>query len=323
VRRFLSFPVAAAATLLVVVAIAGSSSAATSTVVPGTAAQVAAAVKSSTSVKSIPANLTPALKSFENSTEAFQTSGPAYFASCDAYGNAKEQAHPTPCLFGNTRSTKTIVLVGDSTVGNWAPGLDIGLKAAGYRLALFGFSGCPTADVIYTAAVDPDDQPGECNTWHAAVSSAIRSLHPLAVIAVASAGELGMITNSRWIAGMKRLYSDSTTKSTIRILMGTSPVFPEAIPTCLAAHPDPQTCALHFTSGTGYYGQYVARDPQVASASDAILIPTFQWLCNSGICSPVVGKYLVYADADHLTIAYGEYLANVVTDAVVKVIKGQ
>jgi hypothetical protein len=307
----------AAATLLTVPAVAASSSAATSTPVPGTAAQVAAAVKSSTSVKSIPADLTPPLQSFENSAEAFRLSGPAYFTSCDAYGNVKEQSHPKPCLFGDIKSAKTIVLVGDSSVGDWAPGLDIGLKAAGYRLAVFGFAGCPTSDLTYTG-----NSAAACNTWHKAVPSAIRSLHPLALIVVASAGQLGLIPNKQWIAGIKKLFSESTAKSTIRILLGTSPVFVEAIPTCLAAHPDPQTCALRYEYGTGYFGKYLGRDPQVASASAATLIPTYQWLCISGSCSPVIGKYLVYADTDHLTIAYGQYLATVATDAVVKVVKG-
>jgi hypothetical protein len=321
-KRLPSFILVAAATLMTISAVATSSAAATTTPVPGTAAQVAAAVRSSTSVKSIPRDLTPSLQSFENSTEAFKLSGPAYFASCDAYGNAKEQAHPTPCLFGNIKSAKTIVFVGDSNVGNWAPGLAMGLKTAGYRLAVFGFAGCPTADLTYTATNDPGNSFAGCNTWHRAVPSAIRSLHPLALIAVASAGELGLIPNKQWIAGIKRLYSESTAKSTIRILLGTSPVFAQAIPTCLAAHPDPQTCALHYKYGTGWYGQYVSRDPQVALASNAKLIPTYQWFCNSGSCSPVIGKYLVYADIDHVTIAYGEYLATVVTDAVVNVVKG-
>src|SRR5208283_1058463 len=129
---------------------------------PATAAQVAVAVKSSTSIKSIPTDLTPSLQSFANGTEAFKLSGPSYFGSCDAYGNAKEQAHPSPCLFGDTKSTKTIVLVGDSSVGNWAPGLSIGFKKDGYRLAVFGFAGCPTPDLTYTAKNDVDNKASQC-----------------------------------------------------------------------------------------------------------------------------------------------------------------
>lgn len=99
-------------------------------------------------------------------------------------------------------------------------------------------------------------------------------------------------------------------------------MFPEAIPACLAAHPDPQTCALHYKFGTWWYGEYIATDLQIASASHAKLVPTYQWFCNSGMCSPIISKYLAYADVDHLTIAYGEYLATVVTDGLLKVIKG-
>lgn len=285
----------------------------------GSPTQVARAVKASIKLKSIPTDLTPGLASFANSTSAYKLLGPAFFGPCDAFQNTAQQTKPTPCVFGDTQSTKTIVLLGDSNVGNWAPALALGLKSAGYRLAVFGFAGCNTPDLNYTATNDLNSNPADCNNWHKTVATAILSQHPLAVIAVSGPVGIPVINNSQWIAGFKKLFYETTTPSTIRILFGTSPLFTDGAAKCLAVHSDPQSCDLRFSPST-YYGQYVARDPKIAAATKAMLIPVYPWMCYSRDCSPVVGKYLTVGDTDHLTIAYSEYLATVVTEAVVKII---
>jgi hypothetical protein len=304
---------AAAAVVLLTLTIAGAGSP------EGSPTQVSSAVKASINLKSIPTDLTPGLASFANPTSAYKLLGPAFFGPCDAYKNTAEQTNPTPCVFGDTQSTKTIVLVGDSNVGNWAPALALGLKSAGYRLAVFGFAGCDTPDLTYTATNDPNTIPAQCNEWHRTVASAILAQHPLAVIGVSGPVGIPEINNSQWIAGFKKLFTNTTTPSTIRILFGTSPIFTDGAAQCLAIHSDPQSCDLRYSPST-YYGQYVARDPKIAAAVKATLIPVYPWMCYARDCSPVVGKYLTVGDTDHLTIAYSEYLATVVTEAVLKVI---
>jgi hypothetical protein len=271
-------------------------------------------------IKSIPADLTPSLQTFESSKEALAVTGPAYFAACDPYGIEVDRTNPQPCLFGDTTSSKTIVLVGDSNVGDWAPGLDSGLKSAGYRLAVFGFAGCLTPDVKYHTLPGTDMTGSICSAWHAALPAPVQSLHPVAVIAVAGASVLQNFTNAQWIAGFQRLYAELAPRTTVRILIGTSPRFREPPPTCLAAHPRPQACAMQYKIGVGFYGAFLARDPIIASAAHATLIPTQQWFCSSGDCSPVIGRYLAYGDTDHLAIPYAKFLSTVVTDAVLRVL---
>ena len=102
-------------------------------------------------ITTLPSNLDPPLQGFANSSEAKALFGMAYFQSCDAYLHTEQAASPSPCFFGDLQSDKTIVLVGDSNVGNWAPALDLGLKEAGYRLAVFAFPGCGTPDLNYAS----------------------------------------------------------------------------------------------------------------------------------------------------------------------------
>lgn len=176
--RLLAFAVA---TALLAMPIGTASSSAVgisgSTTSVGTAAGVRAAVAAATSIRKIPSDLTPSLQSFGNPATAFQEAGPSSYGKCDPYNSAVLAASPKPCLFGDLQSTKTIVLVGDSNVGNWAPALDLGLRKLGYRLAAFAFSGCPTSDVKYGAFIGPRYK--ECNSWHEDVPSRIRALHPL------------------------------------------------------------------------------------------------------------------------------------------------
>jgi hypothetical protein len=282
-------------------------------------------IANSSKITSVPSDLTPPLVTFASSSQAKAVSGVSYFNACDAYDNPAEDVYPSPCIMGETSSTKTVVLVGDSNVGNWAPALDIGLKSAGYRLAVFGFAGCPASDLVYTSYANlTSTQVSQCNEWHIASPKAISALDPVAVIVVAGAADLHGITDQKWIGGFAKLFTAATvgSPSSVRILLGTSP-FPGPTPTCLAAHPNPQDCALGLgtTSGAQYVG-YLARDRAIAFASGAKLIPTSQWFCHLGTCSPIVSKYLVFADTDHVTTAYSQFLSPVVTPAVTSLIPG-
>jgi hypothetical protein len=286
----------------------------------GTATQVSAAVKASTSIQSLPADLVPSIKLFANASSVYTLSGLSSFAACDAYNSKELALHPRPCLLGDLKSKRTIVLVGDSNVGNWTPPLSIGLKKDGYRLAVFGYSACPTSDITYNAVTDENFK--ECNEWHLSVPKVIRALHPVAIIAATGPSDFAGTPVATWALGMKKLFDEATSgsPSTTRIIFGTSPIYPEAVPDCLTAHADPQTCDLHFTIGEDYYGDYLSRDVADARAAGAVLVPTYPWFCTKDTCSPVIGKYLVYVDIDHVTLAYSEFLTNAVTSAVMNAI---
>jgi peptidoglycan/LPS O-acetylase OafA/YrhL len=267
-------------------------------VAPGSAAAVASAVADAPAIKAVPADSLPALATFDSAQSAYAASGPAFFDNCDPYLHPALAEHPAPCVFGDLAATRTLVLIGDSTAGNWAPALNLGLKKSGYRLAVFGYAGCPAPDLVYTATTAA--QYERCNLWHSRLGPAIRALHPVAVIAVSGATDLGLISNRAWTMGYARLFAEATkaSPSTVRILMGTSPEFGEPVPACLAAHRYPQQCVSKYTYGTGYYGAYLARDTHVATAVGARLVPTYEWFCHDEVCEPVIGRYVAFADID-------------------------
>lgn len=281
----------------------------------GTTTQVNAAVKSSIKVKTLSTTIAATLKQYSNTSSSFDLTGPSTYGACDPYNSETLALSPKPCFFGNLKGTKTIVLVGDSNVGNWVPALGIGLAATPYRLAVFGFSSCGLANLRYTPSWGSLYE--RCRQWHAHIPNAIRALHPVAVIV--SSGDVGTsYSNKVWANGVKNVFTEATLGSpaTKRIVIGTSPFFGESAVTCLTIHPDPQDCSLTYTPGNGYYGSALTRDKLVASVSNATLIKTTKFLCYEGTCPPVIGNILVYSDIDHITIAYSSFISKGITSAV-------
>lgn len=231
-----------------------------------------------------------------------------------------------PCFFGNLQATKTIVIIGDSNVGNWLPALGLGLATSPYRLAVFMFSGCPLSSITFTSQMI--DKAADCNTWHAAVPGAVQALHPVAIVGVsevfANSGipptrKNRTFSNAIWASGMTKFFNQVTggNSSIKRILMGTTPHYPLSGPViCLSIHPNPSACAGSVMSGgASSYQATQQRDASVASANGATFIPTASWFCTSAVCPSVVNGLIVSNDFDHTTIAYSEYLSTVATTA--------
>jgi hypothetical protein len=286
----------------------------------GTTAQVTAAVKSSITTKTVSAAVAATLKQFSNTSSSYDLTGPSTYGACDPFDSEALALSPKPSFFGNLKGSKTIVLVGDSNVGNWVPALSIGLTATPYRLAVFGFSSCGLANLPYTSSWGSLYE--RCRQWHANVPAAIRALHPVAVLA--ASGDVGtQYSDTVWANGVKKVFADATlgSSSTKRILIGTSPFFGESAVTCLTVHPDPQDCSLAYTPGSGYYGATLTRDKLITSVSNATLINTNKFLCYKNKCSPVIGNILVYSDIDHITIAYSSFISKGITSAVLAALK--
>ena len=299
--------------------ISGSAAYASFTDPVGTTTQVTAAVKSSITTKTVSAAVAATLKQFSNSS-SYDLTGPSTYGACDPFNSEALALSPKPCFFGNLHGSKTIVLVGDSNVGNWVPALSIGLAATQYRLAVFGFSSCGLADLRYTSSWGSLYK--RCRQWHVNVPEAIRTLHPVAVLA--TSGDVGNdYSDTVWANGVKKVFAAATLESpsTKRILMSTSPFFGESAVTCLTVHPDPQDCSLTYAPGSGYYGAALTRDKLIASVSKATLINTNKFLCYKDACSPVIGNILVYSDIDHITIAYSSFISKGITSAVLAALK--
>ena len=73
---------------------------------PGTAAQVAAAVKASTSIESIPSDLTPSLSSVLTSSGYWKAVSTDYINNnCNARNTPSVRTKPAACFYGDLRGS--------------------------------------------------------------------------------------------------------------------------------------------------------------------------------------------------------------------------
>lgn len=299
---------------------------------PGTQAAVLALVKSSLKITTVPSSLSPSIENaLDDPTSTGVDGANDILKSCNPYWTHSEATAPVPCFYGDTNSTHTVAVWGDSNAGMWVPALDTIFKAYGYRLALFGFIGCDTSFVPETTA-NPGF-PGEwklCNEWHASLPAAVRKLKPSIVIEVSSpcrvnfSGQCSLHSsasfNATWVKDMVLAFKELTkgAPKTLRVEIGTIPVHVEAADTCLAANPSAvQKCDVSYTSSSSVYQTILTRDKAIAKKASATLVPTFQWLCYDKTCSPIIGDYLAELDNDHVSTPYADFLTSVLEQELV------
>jgi len=283
-----------------------------------TTAAVRSAIAASLKQSSLPKSLTPSLMDMAG-PNSYSFQGTSLLRpTCDPYDYPKEVFHPKPCIYGLTSAKRTIVIFGDSFVGNWLPALnDVG-ESLGYRIAAFEFAGCMTPFVPPTG--DSAAFIRACNEWHIYLPAAVRAQKPVAILAANGTLSWGA-GDSYWIKGLQTAFDEMTTASprTIRVLIGISPHLAAPAPTCLASYSSSiQKCDLTYTPGklgSGLFSATLIRDHNGAVAAHAVLLPTVQWFCFKDRCPAVVKNLLVYADADHITTAYSEYLWKVLQEA--------
>ena len=291
---------------------------ATTAASPVPAAQVEAAVRASLSITVIPSNLTPSVQQVSTKLGYYQALSTRYVRfACDAQVNPPLVTHPVACFYGDTKATRTVILYGDSNAGNWAPALDLAFRALKIRLALLSMPSCASGFMTYT--VKQMEDPQACKQWHSNLEPYARSLHPIAVL-LSSVGWL-YPSLPGWFPAINAAFSAITggDPRVKRILMGTSPDFPQAVPQCLAAFPGSvQACTLSYANPRSAYASDLRRDGKLATYAHAALQTVSQWLCYAQRCPTVVRNMLVYVDRDHLSITYSHFLTGVFGQAMAR-----
>jgi SGNH domain-containing protein len=313
-RRILTVPI------LVSVCLVGVYSASDASTKPLVLQPVEPAVAASVTSSKPPTTWTPPLKDFGTIS-----AGEGTVSACDVDGHSSQLRNPVPCIEGDVSATKTIVLVGDSNVGNWAPGLSRGLSKAHYKLDVFSFAGCPTSDITYVSADYIGATPAQCNEWHNSIIQAIVKLSPVAIL-TASSGIGPQYNQKAWDDGYETFFSKASgnRSSVRRIVIGTSPYFNIPPPTCLSRSPsDPLRCIISTKTTTlvGAYATYAKRDAAVAAASDATLIRTSSLFCFDYKCAAEVGGVVTFVDNDHVSTAYSDEISSPLTNAVLTALK--
>jgi hypothetical protein len=290
-----------------------------STAVPSAFAdqsQVEAAVKKAASLKSVQKNLVPPLQNLVSDDQA----GTDYLPQCQVPDTFASSEKVSSCTFGDTGSSRTIVLTGDSRAEMWFNTLNTIAIGSQLKLVLLTKSGCPAAigsfRVNNNGTLSNSSWPA-CSAWHSFVIATIKALAPQAVI-IATSVDLELKSSGSGLA------SPTLTEADFAKFIGRLPIGPKVVvlggfpspgssglsPTvCLSkGHASIQACSFKPNSDESHRNAALALAAQRNRAS---FINQSPWFCGR-VCPPIIHGIVPYTiDAYHIDSYYTHYLTGV------------
>jgi len=289
---------------------AGSDIAAYDAAVQHAFAQVQAAVAASVDVKAVPSNLDPPFANVEAEQKAYMGSGCL---------RAPTQGGQPECATGDTASTTTVALVGDSHAAIWNPAFQQAATQRHWRLETLAKAACPLMDLPVNNSFRRLVELFEhCEEWRGQIVARLRAEHPRLVVVSAFRGYGGdeSLTgfhayDSAWIDSLARLVQQLRGTGAKVLVLGPIPDPHSDVPTCLSAHLDDVTaCVPRRSKAVNESG--IAAESAAAKAGGGHYADLTDLFCTRDRCPVIVGNTLVYVDSSHLTFEYSRLLAPVV-----------
>jgi peptidoglycan/LPS O-acetylase OafA/YrhL len=286
---------------------AGSDVAAYDAAVQHAFAQVQAAVAASADLKAVPSNLSPPLAEAESEQKAYAGNGCL---------RTPLQAGQPECATGDTASTTTVAVVGDSHAAIWNPAFRQIAEQRHWRLETLAKAACPLMDVRVTNPFRNFVELFEhCEQWRGEIMARLSAEHPRLVVVSAFRGygvdESLTGWNSydpAWIDSLTRLVQQLRGTGAEVLVLGPVPNPHFGVPTCLSAHlDDVATCTPLRSQALNQPG--IATESAATKAGGGQYADVGGLFCTSDRCPVIVGNTLVYVDESHLTFEYSRLLA--------------
>jgi peptidoglycan/LPS O-acetylase OafA/YrhL len=266
--------------------------------------EVLQVVKAATSITSVPDNLTPPLADVSSDFGGLE-------GSCFPLANVTTVPS---CTFGDTHGTHTMVLYGDSHANMWFYAMNQIATDYHWKLVLLSKGWCPANMLPYGTPPNTDEPNGiyvECAQWHQFALRRIRQLQPdLVVVTQEPFSEPGGgdYTAAQWEHGMVKTLQQIAVPARRILVLGNIPSFSISPPVCLLGHTtDVQACSSPLPQ---YLTQTNAAELKAAKRVGARYVSVIPWFCST-TCTTVIGRYEVYYDDYHITLAYSAYLTKV------------
>ncbi len=221
-------------------------------------------------------------------------------------------------MFGDSKGSKTLVLLGDSHAGMWFPAFDAMAKRAHWKLVVLMKAVCPAVDLSFWNW--PMNRPyTACDEWHLYVSNRINKMDPAVVVFTSWWHGDGILPNgqpptlAQWQLGVQGAISSITSPGTKKVLLGDIAYLAQSGPDCLTTHEmNVQACSTAASQAALADHEQTLR--AAARATGATYVSPIPWLCTA-TCTAVIGKYEVYADSSEITNAYAAYLQGAIAEA--------
>lgn len=238
-----------------------------------------------------------------------------YGDRCHTQMNLK--ASTAPCIYGDTASSKTVVLFGDSHALAWFPAFNQVAKEMHWKLLSLTMSACSPADI-------PAYNPGtgllmrNCPIWRTASIDRIVAAKPFMILVASSSGFQTLIKGlvaqeaareHLFAMGMKRTIARLRVSGAKLLMMSDTPALAQDPLVCLSAHPK-STLACATPVAAAISDNWIALETQVAQVNSLPLIKPQLWVCPTSPCPVVIGNILTYFDTGHMTATFSQALAG-------------
>ncbi len=256
----------------------------------------------------VPASLTPSLA---------DASADAPVPFNDGCFDDFTDASVHPCLYGDTSSSRSVVLFGDSHAIMWFPAIDNLANQQHDALVVMAKATCPPIDITIFSP-DLGRTYTECQEWRAAELERMTTLRP-AVVILGFSREYGIpddhvvVDGPAWQSGLADMITTIERDTGARVvLMGDDPYPQQSVADCLSQHlTDTPVCAIpkHYPF---YNPGGISQERAVAASTGAGYVDTDPWFCMATACTVIVGNMLVYRDDNHITATYANWLTPVI-----------
>jgi SGNH domain (fused to AT3 domains) len=272
-------------------------------------AQVQAAVAASAELKAVPSNLNPSLADVAAERQAMFLNG--------CMRNFYEVGQPE-CTTGDTASTTSVALIGDSHAAMWNPAFQQMLTGRRWRLEMMAKAGCPLMDLPIISPVLHRDYT-ECEQWRGQILARLGAEHPqLIVVSLwrwygARYGWPSGFTSydPAWIDGLTRLVRQLRGTGAKVLVLGPIPDPKLVVPVCLSGHLDDATaCSQPRSTAVNQAG--IVAETAATKAAGGQYADLTDLFCTTDRCPVIIGSTLVYLDWSHVTVEYCRVLAPII-----------
>jgi peptidoglycan/LPS O-acetylase OafA/YrhL len=289
------------------------------TAVQHAVAQVQTAVAAAADIKAVPSNLNPSLAGAAAELKSMFLNGCL---------RSFLKAGQPECATGDTASTTTVALVGDSQATMWAPAFQQVAEQRRWRLETMGKGACPlmnlpaTPNPLYRLVFT------DCERWRGEIMARLRAEHPRLVVVGMWRGygpyglrESFTSYDPAWIDSLTRLVQQLRDIGAQVLVLGPIPDPQSAVPMCLSGHLDDATaCAPPRSTAVNQSG--ITAESAATKAGGGHYADLTGLFCTADRCPVIVGNTLVYFDQGHLTVEYSRALAPVMGALADRVLAG-
>jgi hypothetical protein len=235
-----------------------------------------------------------------------------------------------PCIYGDTTSSTTVVLFGDSHALAWFPAFDQLAKENHWKLLSLTMSACSAADI---SAYNPATASlmKNCPIWRVDSMKRIIAAKPYMVLVASTRGfqtEVngvvlkGVARNTAFEAGMGRTISQLKSGGAKVLMMSDTPALAQDPVVCLSAHPS-STLACATPIDKAISNDWITLEEKIASENSIPLIKPQPWICPTSPCPVVIGNILTYFDVGHMTATFSQALAGQLKVAIAGALKAK